>query len=128
MKAQVSGGRMLDHGRAVGTSTPADVERRAREIAETNGRPPGQYNQADLDQARQEILGFVSSSADHDDEKLAQVAEWTEVPSSSGHQAPTKSASDEQTAAERLVEEGVEDAAHEQMLEGNRASRAADQT
>jgi hypothetical protein len=38
----------------------------------------------------------------------------------------TKSATDEQTLAEDLVTEGVEEAAHEHMVEGNRQSRRRD--
>jgi len=48
------------------------------------------------------------------------------VPESTGHKATTEPASDEQTFAEKLVEEGVEDAEQDSMVEGTRQSQHRD--
>lgn len=58
----------------------------------------------------------------YEDQKLPEESRWESVPESTGTQAPTVPAADEQTFAERLVEEGVEDAEHEQMIEATRQS------
>lgn len=127
MKSQVSAPKILEHGKPVGTSTEDDVIRRAKEIAETRGALPDQYNEADVDQARSELRGTVSKAADHADEPIGQAPDWTEVSRSSPNKPETKVASDEQTVAERLVKEGVDEASHDRAIEGNRSRRAADE-
>src|ERR1051325_11137021 len=117
MKAHVGGGRMEENGHPLGLANQDDVVRRAREIAETNGRLPEEYTEADLQQAKHEFVGLHSEDIDVDDlTPPPQVTEWTEVLEPDDNKTPTKTASDEQTAAERLVEEGVDEAAHDQML------------
>lgn len=113
---------MSEHSRGLGTVTEKMVRQRAREIAETNGRRPEKFTESDLDQARSELLGRQSATS----EPLEDATEWTDVPGQTGRRGVTHRADDEQTFAEELVEEGVQEAEHEQMIEGNRERRARD--
>lgn len=129
---------MEEHGHGLGTVTPEMVEQRAREIAETNGRLPQDFNQSDLEQAKAELLGELEETVDEDDTEEespveaseedagANLTDRDEIPDESGHRVTTEQAGDEQTFAERLVEEGKDEADHEQMIEGNRLSRKRD--
>ncbi len=130
---------MEEHALGLGTVTPEMVEQRAREIAETNGRLPQDFNQSDLEQAKAELTGELEEFANEDEasnpppsepaeEQVgARLTERDERPDESGHRVKTGQASDEQTFAERLVEEGKDEAEHEQMIEGNRLSREKDE-
>jgi hypothetical protein len=53
-------------------------------------------------------------------ENLTEDQRWEPVLESAGKEAPKIAAPDEQTFAERLVEEGVEDAEHDQMTRATR--------
>ena len=117
---------MEEHGRPIGAPTRDDLLRRAREIAETNGRRPQNYTESDLQQAKEELLGLSSSSTPEDEEALSQATEWSEIVDPVPHKSAANNPLEEQTPAERLIEEGVEEAAHDQMVAGNRLSRATD--
>jgi hypothetical protein len=125
MKAQFSRGRVSEHAHGLGTVTQEMVEERAREIAITNGRPAGQYNEADLIQAREELLGSKAHAITTEDAG-EDLVERTGLPGETGRRAPTREASDEQTFAEQLAGEGVEEANHEQMVQGNQYRKERD--
>jgi hypothetical protein len=116
-------GRISDHGEGLGTITEEMVRRRAGEIAVINGRGKNHVLDTDLEQARRELQGeerldTIPTSA----ESLPESKRWDPVPGSPGYKAPTVSAPDEQTFAERLVEEGVADAEHDQQVQATRES------
>lgn len=115
-------GRFSDHGRGLGTVTEAMVQKRARELAVINGRRKNQVLDSDLEQARRELTeeGLVPPPTAA--EELPEENRWEAVPESVGHKAPAIPTPDEQTFAEKLVEEGVEDAEHDQMLRATRQS------
>jgi hypothetical protein len=120
--------RIEEHGKGLGTADDDLVNSRAREIAITNGRRGDQITTADLDQARQELRARnapLDPADDHSEEELASREGLMGV--STGRSARIRPARDEQTQAEDLVAEGLEEAAHEQMVEGNRISRQRDQ-
>jgi hypothetical protein len=118
-------GKMSEHFHGMGTPTRDSVAERAREIAVTNGRLPEQFTEADWEQARRELTGVRSRANDEVDVDAASA--WDPAPGTGGHALDVRNPSDEQTVAEELVQEGVEEANHEQMVEGNRASREKDQ-
>ncbi len=118
MKPQNSG-KISEHFSGLGTITEETVARRARELAQIDGR--SEYNDADWAAAKKELLGVSASTSS--EKTIAAVTRWDEEPGSSGRQAPVREAADEQTVAEGLVREGVEEAAHDQMLEGSKAAR-----
>jgi hypothetical protein len=123
MKNEVRSGKLSEGAHGLGTVTEEMVRHRAREIAETNGRLPRDFNAADLDQARSELLGRQAGTSEMEED----FREWDELPAQPGRPGIEQKADDEQTFAEELVEEGIQEAEHEQMVQGNRASRAKDQ-
>ncbi len=115
-------GRFSEHAHGLGTVTPAMIRQRAKELALINGRP-NHVLDSDLAQARHELTGEERLNPEQSAaEQLPEESRWEEVPESVGHKAPTVAAPDEQTFAEELVEEGIEDAEQDQMVRATRES------
>jgi hypothetical protein len=114
-------GKISDHFGGLGTVTREMVEKRAREIAVINGRASNDFTENDWVQAKHEFLGIQEVEEIEEEEPVAALTRWDEEPGTSGHQVENEEAPDEQTFAERLVEEGVEEANHDQMLKGSRS-------
>lgn len=103
--------------------SPEAVERRAREIALIAEREPDEFTDADWDQARRELLGSAGSTAPEETEENAEVVEeWNVVASSTGHRAPR--VEEDENLGEQLVADGIEEAAHDQMLEARKEELA----
>ena len=117
-------GKFLVRAKPLGTVTEEMVLRRAKEMAITRGRRGNDFTQDDVDAARRELVGYP---VDDENVDVPATGTWLSDATDSGHQAPVRPAPDEQTVAEKLVAEGVEEATHHQMLAGNDASRKADQ-
>ena len=120
-------GRLSAGARGLGTVTQRMVRERARELAIIAGRSEHDINETDFEQALRELTGAerltpTSTAA----EELTEDARWDPNPQSSGSQAPTVPAPDEQTFAEKLVEEGVADAEHDQMVQATKQSAKRD--
>ena len=112
-------GKISVHGNGLGAPSPDEVEKRAREIALIAERDPNEFTDADWDQARRELLGSQGSNAPEETDANAEVVEeWNVVASSTGHRAPR--GEDDETLGEQLVGDGVEEAAHDQMLEARK--------
>ena len=109
-------GKLSQHGEGLGTVTEAMVLKRARELAVINGRTADQVLDSDREQARRELTGEEGLNPHRTPaEKLPEEKRWEQVAESAEHEAPTVPAPDEQTVAEQLVEEGVQEAEHDQM-------------
>jgi hypothetical protein len=104
------------------------VIKRAKEIAVTEGRNGNDYTQDDYAQARRELAGFPDAETTELDGAAPDTGGSLGEAGDRGHSAPVRPARDEQTFAEDLVKEGVEEATHHQMLVGNQTSREQDQT
>jgi hypothetical protein len=113
-------GKISQHFTGLGTVTPEMVQQRAREIARINGRDPETYNEDDWQAAKLELTGAAGDTEEFQDE-IRGGRNWDETPGTSGHKAPVRTPSDEQTFAERLAREGVEEANHDQMLQGSKS-------
>jgi hypothetical protein len=114
-------GKISVHGNGVGVPSPEAVEKRAREIAMIDERDPNEFTDTDWNQARQELMGVEHASAPEETEQNAKVTEeWNVVPSSTGHRAPRPGVEEDETLGEQLVTDGLEEAAHDQMLEARR--------
>jgi hypothetical protein len=114
-----SAGKISVHGNGFGAPSPDEVEKRAREIALIAERDPDEFTDADWDQARRELLGSQASNAPEETDANADVVEeWNVVASSAGHRAPR--IEDEENLGEHLVEDGIEEAAHDQMVEARK--------
>jgi hypothetical protein len=123
----IEDGRLSNHGRGLGTVTEEMVEQRAGEIAIINGRSKRNILEADREQATRELTGKEHlNPTPTAAETLTEDERWEEVPESEGHRAETVPSPDEQTVAEKLVEEGVQDAEHDQELEATRESLKRD--
>jgi len=120
-------GRISQRGRGLGTVTKPMVRKRARELAVVSGRSEGQVLDSDVEQARRELTGQEQLNPQPTAaEQLPEEQRWEPVAESVGQQAPTIQPPDEQTAAAQLVEEGVQDAEHDQMVKASRAARKRD--
>ena len=97
--------------------TPQMIEERAREIARSDGR--AQPNDLDRTRAREELTGTTSAS-----EKFPTREEpdrdWQMPLGSTGEKAPTVRPEDDENIPEKLVQEGVEEADHDQRLSSER--------
>jgi hypothetical protein len=121
MKAtQTIKGRISGRFNGMGTVTPEMVEQRAREIALINGRPAEDFSESDLEEARAELTGDFATAEQREEEPGMAAATLRDVvPGTTGHKTAPKLPSDEQRMAEQLVQEGVEEAEHHQMLAGS---------
>jgi hypothetical protein len=117
-------GKMSDHFKGLGTVTPEMVKARAREIALINGRDPHAFSEEDWEQARRELTGVENrpDKSEHRDTESA-VGRFDQEPGTSGEKVETGSVPDEELVAEDLVQEGLEEAQHERMVEGARHER-----
>jgi hypothetical protein len=114
-------GKISLHGSGMGVPSPEEVEKRAREIAMIDERNPDEFTEADWSQARQELMGAEFNTPPEETTENADVTEeWNMIAGSRGHRAPRPGTEEEETLGEHLVEDGLEEAAHDQMLEARR--------
>ena len=112
-------GKISVHGNGFGAPSPDAVEKRAREIALIAEREPNEFTDADWDQARRELLGTQDTAAPEETDTNADaVEEWNVVAASKGHHAPR--IEDDESIGEQLVEDGLDEAARDQMLEARK--------
>ena len=119
-------GRYIAGAKPLGTVTEGMVIKRAKEIAVTNGRNGNDYSQNDLEEARRELVGVADNDATELGASVPDTGGWLGEAGDRGESAPVRVPRDEQTFAEELVKEGVEEATHHQMLAGNQFSREQD--
>ncbi|MDQ2867631.1 MAG: hypothetical protein M3R59_04360 [Verrucomicrobiota bacterium] len=114
-------GKISVHGNGIGAPTTDMIEKRAREIALIDEREHA--NSGDLEQARRELGGEIDLAAPEEIPGHRESDDEHEfVPESVGHRAPETN-DDDASIGERLVEGGLEEAAHDQMLEARRQLR-----
>jgi len=123
---------MTENGAGIGTVTPGMVRERAVELALINGRPASEVSPSDWDQAKRELTG--GSDTDPNDVILESAPEserWDPVHGSTGHKAHESSSDDQdddgRSDSARLVEEGVAEAEHDQMVQAAREAARTDQ-
>jgi len=127
MKNRIEEGRLSDRGEGLGTVTREMVMKRAREIAVINGRSQNNVLDSDLDLAQRELEGEDEMNPPETAaERVPEDKRWDPVPGSEGQQAPTVPAPDEQTVAEKLYDEGVADAEHDQEIQATREQARRD--
>lgn len=120
-RSLTSDGKFIDHSHGLGTVTAEMVSQRAHEIAEINRRAENKPTPGDWEEARRELTSVGRPANDPMDEIPAD-KRWDPVPGTRGVKTDTVGAEDEQTLAETLVNEGLEEAEHEHMVEGTRES------
>jgi hypothetical protein len=83
-------------------------------------RNPDEFSETDWRQAKNELLGVAGSHAPEvDNEVDEELSERDDIPGATGHRVP-KNAFDEEPVGEELVSDGIEEAAHDQMLQARR--------
>jgi hypothetical protein len=124
-KNPLNKGVLTENFAGIGPVTNEMVNARARELALIAGRPPPHVSQVDYEQAKRELTG--EPDVDPQETLLESIPEterWDPVPGSEGHQAPESPPEDEddegRSETEQLVEEGVKEAEHDQMLQAAR--------
>lgn len=109
-------------GVGIGTVTRGMIWKRATELATINGHSTNHPTRADLDEAKRELTGGSELDAKQALLESAPESErWDPVAGSAGHEAPVSfndgEDQDGRSASERLFNEGVEEAEHDQMLQ-----------
>jgi len=112
-------GRIEENAAGFGVPTPEEVEARALQIAIISGRSASHVSEADRDQARRELSGQLGNEPD-EDEIVAGSGLLAEAPGSTGHHSPTVHPEDDAVIGERLVQEGMDEALHDEMLEAHK--------
>jgi hypothetical protein len=117
-----SQGKIAIHGSGIGGVTDDEIRDRAIELASINGRSAQGVTEEDLKQAQEELLGqrLPAATADDSESSGSLSRDPSDPPSLTGRQIPDREGPDEEQVMERLVIEGVEEANHEQMLQGRR--------
>ena len=108
----------------LGVTTPEMVEQRARDLARLNGRNPDQFTDADWEQARAELTGTQPGGSSESAGEIADsLSERGAVPGESGSEISRVAPKDEALLDERLTRRGVDEAAHDQMVEAAKSDQ-----
>jgi len=119
-------GVLTENSAGIGTVTRKMVRERAVELAAINGRSAREASRTDWEQAKRELTG----EPDEDPKKTVLEAapeseRWDPLPGSTGSKAPVAASEDEDDEGrsdnERLVEEGIAGAEHDQMLKASKS-------
>jgi hypothetical protein len=114
-------GKIDLHGNGLGVPSPELVKKRAREIAMIDERNPDEFTEADWNQAKKELLGSEPEAAPEVTEEVGgELSERDDIAGASGRRAPKNGFDEEETLGEELVSDGINEAAHDQMLEARR--------
>ncbi len=119
---------MLINFTGIGTVTRKMVRERAVELALINGRSKQDVTVSDWEQAKRELTGELDTDPNETVlESAPQSERWDPLPGSTGDIVPVPSVDDEddegRSFSERLVEEGVKEAEHDQMLQAAKDQR-----
>ena len=123
---------LIINSTAVGTVTRKMVRERSVELALINGRAAGSVSKADWEQAKREMTGGLEmDAAEALLESAPESERWDPLPGSAGQIVPVPSSDDGEdndgtSLGERLVNEGLGEAGHDQMLQAARAEDEQD--
>jgi hypothetical protein len=124
-------GALTENSAGIGTVTRKMVRERAIELAVINGRSAQEVSKSDWEQAKRELTG--DSDPDPNEAVLESAPEserWDPVPGSTGQKVPAASSADEDDEGrsdnERLVDEGIAGAEHDQTLQASREAAKKD--
>jgi hypothetical protein len=124
-------GVLTENSAGIGTVTRKMVRERAVELAVINGRSAQEASKTDWEQAKRELTG--DSNLDSNETALESALEserWDPVPGSTGHKVPVAQSADEDDEGrsdnERLVDEGMAGAEHDQTRQAAKAAAKKD--
>ena len=124
-------GILTEHSAGIGTVTRKMVRERAVELAVINGRSAHETSKSDWEDAKRELTGGAELDP-HEMvlESAPESARWDPLPDSTGCQAAITPGEDEDAEGrsdpERLVQEGIAGAEHDQMLAAIRSETGVD--
>ena len=112
-------GSLTENSAGVGTVTRKMVRERAIELAVINGRSAQEASKSDWEQARRELTGDADiGSKEAVLESAPESERWDPVHGSTGRKIPVAAGEDEDDEGrsdnERLVDEGIGEAEHDQ--------------
>lgn len=116
-----NGGKILSGTEGIGTVTPQMIEKRAREIARSDGR--AQPNDLDRARAREELTS-VASGSEKPPTHQEPGRDWGMPLVSSGEKAPTVRPEDDENIPEKLTREGIEEADRDQRSSSTQTSES----
>jgi hypothetical protein len=124
-------GTLTENSAGIGTVTSKMVRERAVELALIGGRSSQEVSKSESEQARRELTGEPDTDLQETMLDSAPESErWDPVPGSRGHKVPAAAGEDEDEEGrsdnERLVEEGVAGAEHDQMLRAAQEAAGGD--
>ena len=118
---------LIINSTGIGTVTRKMVHERAKELALIKGRALEDVSVDDWEQAKRELTG--EPDLDPKEALLESVPEserWDPLPGSTGHIIPVVSIDGEdddgRSMGEKLIDEGVQEAEHDQMFQAARAN------
>jgi hypothetical protein len=130
-KNPLKDGTLTENSAGIGTVTRNMVRERAIELAVINGHSAQDVSKSDWEQAKLELTG--GSDADSNEALLESAPEserWDPLPGSTGQKvaaAPSEDEDDEgRSDDERLVDEGIAGAEHDQSVQAARESAKKD--
>ena len=112
-------GKILHGTEGLGTVTQQMIEKRAGDIARSDGRKLP--NDLDRTRAREDLTGATSSSEKPPTQEEPG-RDWQMPLVSTGEKAPTVRPEDDENIPEKLIKEGIEEADHDQRLSSERTS------
>ena len=120
-------GALTTNSTGLGTVNRKIVRERAVELAVINGRTAQDVSKSDWEQAKRELTG--QSDIDPKTAVLESAPEserWDPLPGSTGHKVPAAASEDEDDEGrsdnEKLVEAGIAEAEHDQMLQAGKVA------
>ena len=125
-------GVLTENSAGIGTVTRKMVRERAVELAVINGRSAHEASKSDHEEAKRELTG----DPDTDPNELAiesapESERWDPVHGSTGHKTLATPSDDEDDEGrsdnERLTDEGIAGAEHDQTLQAGREAAKKDQ-
>jgi len=119
-------GLLTENSAGIGTVTRGMVRERAAELSLINGRSASDVSQADWEQAQRELTGQPDEDPHQALLEAAPESErWDPVPGSMGGKTDSTPSADEDEEGrsdnQRLVEEGIAGAEHDQMRQASLA-------
>ncbi len=121
-------GRIEAKGRGIGEVSDAMIRDRARDLAVQEGRADQTLTSDLIARATRELTGETPPiDADDSTDLIAEEIPPDEVRSSHGYMTEKTGPAAESNVVRDLVEEGVAEAAHEQMTQAERAARQREQ-
>ena len=125
-------GALIENSAGVGTVTRKMVRERAIELAIIDGRSAQEASKSDWERAKLDLTGGPDPDPKETALESAPESErWDPVHGSTGHKVPATASEDEddegRSNSERLVEEGIAEAGHDQALQAARAQLRKDE-